>query len=137
MSRKIFVNLPVRDLNKSMAFYRALGFSINEQFTDETAACVVISESIYCMLLTHEKFQSFSPLPLADATEVTGQLLALNFESRQEVDEIVTRALASGGSTFSDPKDYGFMYQHSFQDPDGHVWEPFFMDMNAIPSQGN
>ena len=128
MASKIFVNLPVKDLDKSMAFFKSLGYSFNPQFTDSTAACMVISEDIYAMLLTHPKFQQFSPKPISDATKSTEVLLALSFESKAEVQDIVKKAVAAGGKTYSEPKDYGFMVQHGFQDPDGHIWEVFWMD---------
>lgn len=131
MSKKIFVNLPVADLPKSMAFFQALGYSFNPQFTDDTAACMVISEDIYAMLLTHAKFQGFTPKAIADATKTTEVLIALNFDSRAEVDAVVARAVAAGGSIYNEPQDHGFMYGHGFQDPDGHIWEVFWMDPAA------
>ena len=133
MSRKIFVNLPVKDLKKSMSFYEAIGFKNNPQFTDATAACMVVSEAIYVMVLTHEKFKSFTPKQIADATKSSEVLVALSCDSRGEVNDVVARAIAAGGSKYAEPKDYGFMYQHGFQDPDGHIWEIFWMDPNAVP----
>lgn len=133
MARKMFVNLPVKDLNRSMEFFRQLGFEFNLQFTDETAACMVISEENYAMLLTHPKFQEFIPSTISDATKQTEVLVALSCESREEVGELVQKALAAGGATFSAPRDYGFMLQHAFQDLDGHIWEVFYMDMTAMP----
>ncbi|HEX6997868.1 MAG TPA: VOC family protein [Gammaproteobacteria bacterium] len=133
MSTKIFVNLPVRDLDASMRFFRALGFDFNPQFTDDTAACMVIAEDIYAMLLTHAKFGEFTPKPISDATQSTEVLIALSCESRERVDELVHKALAAGGSSYSDPRDYGFMYQHGFQDPDGHIWELVYMEPGAVP----
>lgn len=132
MSKKIFVNLPVADLPKSMAFFKALGYSFNPQFTDETAACMVISEDIYAMLLTHAKFKGFIPNAIADARKATEVLIALNFDSRAEVEAVVAKAVAAGGNTYSEPQDHGFMYQHGFQDPDGHIWEVFWMDPAAV-----
>lgn len=134
MSRKIFVNLPVKDLEKSKAFFVALGFSINPQFSDHTAACIVISEEIYVMVLTEEKFGPFAPHPISDARKNTEVLLCLSCDSRAEVDDLVRRALANGGSVYREPIDHGFMYHHCFQDPDGHVWELAYMDMSAMPS---
>jgi predicted lactoylglutathione lyase len=128
MPRMIFVNLPVKDLDKSMTFFKALGFSFNAQFTDETAACMVISETIFAMLLTHEKFAGFAPHPIADARATTEVLNALSCESRAEVDDLVAAAVAAGGRTYNAPQDHGFMYGHGFQDLDGHVWEVFWMD---------
>ncbi len=128
MSSKIFVNLPVADLPRSMAFFKALGYSFNPKFTDETAACMVISEDIYAMLLTHPKFKGFIPNAIADARKTTEVLIALNFDSRAEVDEIVRKAVAAGGNTYNEPQDHGFMYGHGYQDLDGHIWEVFWMD---------
>ena len=132
MSRKIFVNLPVKDLKKSMDFFGKLGFSFNPQFTDETAACMVVSDDIYAMLLTHPKFKEFSPLPMSDATKSTEVLICLSCEGRGEVDDLVRKAVANGGRTFRPPADHGFMYYQSFQDPDGHVWELMWMDPAAV-----
>ena len=128
MPRMIFVNLPVKDLDKSMTFFKALGFSFNAQFTDETAACMVISETIFAMLLTHEKFAGFAPHPIADARATPEVLNALSCESRAAVDDLVAAAVAAGGRTYNAPQDHGFMYGHGFQDLDGHVWEVFWMD---------
>lgn len=125
--RQLFVNLPVADLEKAKAFYLGLGFSCNDMYTDHTAACIVISKDIYCMLLTHEKFQSFAPNPLADAHKSTEVLNALSCSSKAEVDSLVSKAQQLGGASYSEPKDYGFMYQHGFQDIDGHVWELAYM----------
>jgi predicted lactoylglutathione lyase len=132
MSRKIFVNLPVNDLPKSKEFYGKLGFSFNQQFTDETAACMVISEDIYAMLLTHAKFKAFTPLPIADASKTSQVLLCLSCEGRGEVDDLIRKAVAAGGKTFNEPQDYGFMYMQSFQDLDGHIWELMWMDPATI-----
>lgn len=133
MSKQVFINLPVADLPKSMAFFQALGFSHNPQFTDETAACIVISETIYVMLLTHPKFQDFTPKPICDATKSTEVLLCLSCESREELEGMVSKAVAAGGSIYAEPKDHGFMYQHSFADPDGHQWELVYM--SEMPPQ--
>jgi uncharacterized protein len=132
MATKIFVNLPVKDLDQSMAFYRKLGYSFNPQFTDATAACMVISEDIYAMLLTHPKFKEFTPKPIADATKSTEVLVALSCDDRAQVDDIVRKAVAGGGRTYSEPKDYGFMYAHGYQDLDGHIWEVFWMDPSHV-----
>ena len=128
MPTNIFVNLPVSDLKNSMRFYESLGYKHNPQFTDDTAACIVISETIYVMLLTHDKFRQFTPKPIADSTKVTEVLLCLSCDSREAVDDMVAKALAAGGSRSQDPQDHGFMYLHSFQDPDGHMWEVFCMN---------
>lgn len=132
MSRKIFVNLPVKNLKKSMDFFTKVGFKNNPQFTDDTAACMVASEHIFVMLLTEPKFRSFAPKPIADATKTTGVLIALSYDSKDQVNEVVRLATSNGGSTYAEPKDYGFMYQHGFQDPDGHIWEIFWMDPAAV-----
>src|SRR5215218_2383034 len=123
MPTKIFVNLPVKDLDKSIRFFEALGYAFNPQFTDETAACMVISDDIYAMLLTHAKFKQFTPKVICDATKSTEVLIALSCESRQRVDDLVRKATAGGGSTYAERQDHGFMYQHGYQDPDGHIWE--------------
>lgn len=134
--RMIFVNLPVADLDRSKAFFEALGFSINPQFSDETAACVVVSEAIYVMLLTHDKFRQFITGDIADAHAVTEVLTCLSAESRQEVDDLLAKALANGGKAWKPIMDMGPMYGASFQDPDGHVWELVFMDMAAMAQAG-
>ena len=132
MSTNIFVNLPVKDLGRSMEFFKKLGFNFNPQFTDDTAACMILNGSAYVMLLTHPKFKAFAPNPIADATKSTEVLVAVSCENRGQVDELVAKAVSAGGSTYSKPKDYGFMYGHGFQDLDGHVWEVFYMDPKAI-----
>jgi uncharacterized protein len=132
MAQMIFVNLPVKDLKKSMAFFAALGYTFNPQFTDETAACMVISEHIYTMLLTHPKFKEFTPRVICDATKSTEVLICLSCDSRDQVDDLVAKAVAAGGATHAEPKDYGFMYQHSYQDLDGHIWELVYMQPDAV-----
>jgi predicted lactoylglutathione lyase len=136
MSRKIFVNLPVSDLDKSKTFFSALGFTFNPQFTDESAACMVISEDIYAMLLTEKTFATFTPYPLCDATKQTEVLIALSCESRDEVGQLMDKALSAGGRRYSEPKDHGFMLHDGFQDLDGHIWELFYMDPAAIQPNG-
>ncbi|HEY2573423.1 MAG TPA: VOC family protein [Verrucomicrobiaceae bacterium] len=131
MNQQVFINLPVADLTKSRAFYQALGYDFNEQFSDDTAACVVISQHIHVMLLTHPKFRQFTPKAICDSTKFTEVLNCLSCSSREEVDQCVARAVSGGGSTYADAKDYGFMYQHSFQDPDGHQWE--LIHLSAMP----
>lgn len=131
MSTQIFVNLPVKNLPKSMEFFKALGFSFNPQFTDETAACMIVSETIFVMLLTEAKFKQFTPKAVCDATKSTEVLICLSRESRQKVDGMVGAALSAGGSSYSEAKDYGFMYQHGFQDLDGHIWELIHMEQQA------
>lgn len=132
MATKIFVNLPVKDLDKSMAFYKKLGYTFNAQFTDATAACMVISEDIYTMLLTHAKFKEFTPKEIADSTKSTEVLVALSCDRREQVDDLVRKAVAAGGKTYNDPKDYGFMYSHAYQDLDGHIWELVYMDPGHV-----
>jgi len=132
MSRKIFVNLPVKDLKRSMDFFTRVGFKNNPQFTDETAACMVVSEEIFVMLLTEAKFKTFTPKAISDASKSTEVLVALSCESRDEVNQMVRTAVSAGGKTYAEPKDYGFMYQHGFEDPDGHIWEIFWMDPKAV-----
>lgn len=132
MSTKIFVNLPVSDLAKSIAFFQALGFRFNPQFTDDTAACMVISDDIYAMLLTHAKFKEFTPKAICDATQSTEVLIALSRASRHDVSDLVSKAVAAGGTTYAEPKDYGFMFQHGFQDLEGHIWELIYMEPSAV-----
>ena len=132
MSRKLFVNLPVKELDRSVQFFTALGFSFNAHFTDETATCMIVSESSFVMLLTEEKFKQFTPKQLCDTTQATEVLVCLSAESRAEVDQLVAKAVAAGGSLYKEPIDFGFMYGHSFQDPDGHQWEVMFMEPEAI-----
>ena len=127
MNRKIFVNLPVGDLQKSIAFFTELGFGFNAEFTDATAACMVVSGDIFVMLLTREKFATFTPRAICDAKQSTEVLLCLSCETRNEVDTMVRNAVAAGGATHREPQDHGFMYEHSFQDPDGHIWEVVHM----------
>lgn len=136
MPRKIFVNLPIRDLKKSVEFFSKLGFKFNPQFTDETATSMIISDDIYVMLLTHDKFRRFLPnKEIADATKTTEALIALSFDSREEVDKLVDAAIAAGAKQFREPADHGFMYERSFEDLDGHVWEPFWMDPSFVQAQ--
>ncbi len=123
MSQQIFVNLPVADLPRSIAFFTALGFTFNPQWTDDTATCMIIGDNIFAMLLVRERFQTFTPKPVADARESTEVLLCLSRDSREAVDAMVRQAVAAGGSTYNQPQDHGFMYGHGFQDPDGHIWE--------------
>ena len=135
MSRQIFVNLPIRDMERSRAFFAALGFSFNPQFTNDKGACMVVSETIYVMLLVEPFFQTFTKKRLADARETTEVLVCLSAASRDEVDTLVRKALAAGGSAPNAPQDHGFMYGHGFEDPDGHTWELTWMDPAAVPPQ--
>ena len=132
MSRMIFVNLPVADLPKAQAFYEGIGFTNNPQFTDETAACMVLTDAIYVMLLTHEKFAQFTTREIADSQKSAAHMLALSADGRAGVDTITEAAIAGGGREHRDPQDMGFMYSRAFEDPDGHIWEPFHMDMAAM-----
>lgn len=132
MARQLYVNLPVKNLKKTIDFFTALGFSFNPQFTDETATCMIVSDSVFVMLLTEEKFKAFTPKDISDAAKTSEVLLALSLDTREQVDEMVRKAVTAGGTTYSDPNDHGFMYQHGFQDPDGHIWEVFYMDPSSI-----
>lgn len=133
MAKQIFLNLPVKDLNKSVEFFTKLGFSFNPQFTDEKAACLIIGEHIYAMLLLEEFFKTFTKKSIADAHKTTEVLIAIDAESRSAVDEMVQKAVAAGGSIYADTQDHGWMYGHSFADLDGHQWEILYMDESAIP----
>jgi predicted lactoylglutathione lyase len=128
----VFVNLPVKNLKRSMDFFTHLGYSFNAQFTDENAACLVIGENIYAMLITHPVFQTFTPKAICDATKSTEVLVALSCASREEVGEIVRKAVAAGGTLYNEPQDHGFMLQHGFQDLDGHIWEYLYMDPSHV-----
>ena len=136
MPTLIFVNLPVKDLSRSVEFFTKLGFTFNPQFTDETATCMIVSETIYVMLLTEAKFQTFTPKAICDAKQSTEVLVSLALESRQAVEDLVRKAFDAGGSNYAEPQDYGFMYQHGFEDLDGHIWELFYMDPSAV-NQGS
>jgi predicted lactoylglutathione lyase len=135
MIRQIFVNLPIRDMARSRAFFDALGFSFNPRFTNDEGACLEIAEDIYAMLLVEPFFQGFTQLPVADARKATEVLVALSCDSRAEVEVLVGKAVAAGATTPNAPKDYGFMYQHGFADLDGHLWEVFHMDEAAAPAR--
>lgn len=123
MHKQIFVNIAIGDMQKSQAFFKQLGFTFNPQFTNDQGACMVISDDIYAMLLTREFFQGFTGKPLVDATQATEVLICLSCESRAEVDDLVARAVAAGGTAPREPQDHGFMYAHGFEDLDGHIWE--------------
>ena len=131
MSKLIFVNLPVADLPAAQAFYEAIGATNNPQFTDETAACMVFSDVIHVMLLTHDKFRQFTPKRVADARETSEVLIAISADSREAVDDITEKALEAGGREPREKQDFGFMYSRSFEDLDGHIWEPMWMDLEA------
>jgi predicted lactoylglutathione lyase len=132
MSKLIFVNLPVADLPAAKAFYETIGAVNNPTFTDETAACMVFSDVIHVMLLTHEKFAQFTPKRIADARETSEVLICISADSRAAVDEITEQALAAGGREPREKQDHGFMYGRSFEDLDGHIWEPMWMDMEGF-----
>lgn len=135
MNTKIFINLPVKDLQKTIAYFTKLGFSFNAQFTNEKATCMIINEEAYAMLLVEEFFKTFTPKTLADARQSTEVLLAFSTDSREKVDEMMSTALEAGGSEVRATQDLGFMYSRSFNDLDGHIWEIFWMDPNAVPLQ--
>jgi len=135
MSRQVYINLPIKDMERSKAFFGKLGFSFNPQFTNEQGACMVVAEgSIYVMLLVESFFKTFTKKAVADATQTTEVLVCLSCESRTEVDELVRKAAAAGGKVPNAPQDHGFMYGHGFEDLDGHIWELAYMDMTAAPA---
>jgi len=133
MAKKIFINLPVADLKKAMEFYIKIGFTNNPAFTDDTAACMVLSDEIYAMLLTHDKFSQFSSKKIIDAKTSIGVINSISVDSLAEVNAMADAALNAGGSEPNSPKDYGFMQQRSFSDPDGNHWEVLYMDMSQFP----
>lgn len=132
MATKIFVNLPVKDLKGSVEFFSKLDYKFNPQFTDETAACMIVSEDIYVMVLTRAKFKEFTPTAICDSTKSTEVLVCLSCESREQINDMVGKAVAAGGTTHAESKDYGFMYQHGFQNLDGHIWELIYMEPSAV-----
>lgn len=136
MAERIFVNLPVKDLPRSMRFFEALGYGFDPRFTDSNAACLVIGPNIHAMLLTEAFFANFTAKRIADTRDTIEVLTALGVNSREEVDRLLERALAAGGVEPRPPQDHGFMFQRSFEDPDGHVWEIFWMDPAGIPAEG-
>lgn len=133
MAKQIFINLAVKDLAKSMEFYTALGFSNNPQFSDESGKCMVWSESIFVMILTHEKFASFATKPIADTKSALAGLYSLSLDSIDEVNTRMANGLKAGGTEPQEMRDYGFMQQRTMEDPDGHTWELFFMDLSKFP----
>lgn len=132
MATKIFVNLPVKDLNRSVTFFTKLGFSFNPQFTNENATCMIISENIFVMLLEEPFFKTFTKKEIADATKSTEVIVCLSAESKDKVDEMVNKAIAAGGTAPNEKQDHGFMYGHGFQDLDGHLWELSWMDEGPL-----
>lgn len=134
MATKVFINLPVKDLDKSISFFTNLGYSFNPQFTDEKAGCMVISDTIYAMLLSESYFATFTKKPVSDASTSTEVLIALDTNSREEVQQMVTKAKELGATIYNEPQDHGWMYQHSFADLDGHQWELVYMDQSQLPN---
>ncbi|MES2161760.1 MAG: VOC family protein [Pseudomonadota bacterium] len=128
MATNIFVNLPVRDLAASVKFFTHLGYSFNQQYTDDGATCMIVAENIFVMLLVEERFKSFTPKPICDARTSTEVLVCLQVESREQVTSMVNKAIEAGGSAYKEPQDHGFMYGHGYQDLDGHLWEIIYMD---------
>ncbi|WP_339701022.1 VOC family protein [uncultured Roseivirga sp.] len=135
MATKVFINLPVKDLDRSMTFFKDLGFSFNPQFTDENAASMIVSENIFVMLLTETYFKTFTKKPISNAKESTEVLIALDTNSRDEVQQIVAKAQELGATIYNEPQDHGWMYQHSFADLDGHQWEFAYMDITQFPNE--
>jgi predicted lactoylglutathione lyase len=132
MASKIFVNLPVKDLHRSVEFFTKVGFTFNRQFTDGSAACMIVTEDIFVMLLTEKKFKTFTPKEICDAKQCTEVLVCLSLETRSKVDEMVQRAVEAGGATYNEPQDHGFMCGHAFQDLDGHIWELIYMEASGV-----
>ncbi len=135
MPKQIFINFPVKDLEKSMAFYTALGFTNNPQFSDDAGKCMVWSDHIFVMILNHEKFNTFATKPLADTNKFLAGLYALSVDSVDEMNKIINNGLQAGGIEPSEMRDYGFMQQRTIEDPDGHTWEIFYMDISKFPAQ--
>ncbi|MFV0547773.1 MAG: VOC family protein [Limnobaculum xujianqingii] len=133
MTQQVYINLAVQDLPRSVQFFTQLGFSFNPQFTDENATCMIVSDSIYVMLLTQARFSDFAPKAICNSHEANEVLICLSCESREAVDSLVEKAINAGGNTYNQPQDHGFMYGHGFTDPDGHVWELAYMDMSQLP----
>lgn len=127
MIKQLFLNLPVADVAKSKAFFKALGFADNPQFSGDDAACIILNDTTFVMLASHTKFRDFTPKAVCDTSKAVEVLFNLNCETRQQVDDLVAKALAAGGSTYDKPEDLGFMYSHSFLDPDGHGWGVFYL----------
>lgn len=135
MIKQIFVNLPVADLNRSVKFFEKLGFEFNPKYTNESGTCLILGENIFAMLLVKPFFQQFTKKEIADATQTTEVLLAIDVPTREEVDELVKKAVEAGGTIYMVPQDHGWMYQHSFADLDGHQWEIFFSDESLFPEE--
>lgn len=135
MATQIFINLPVKDLKRSQAFYEAIGFTNNPQFSDDTAACMVLTDTIFVMLLTHEKFSQFTSKTIIDGKKTAGVLNSLSAQSTDEVNSFVEKAVKAGGNEYRAPQDMGFMLLRCFEDLDGHNWEIIHMDMSKLPQQ--
>lgn len=135
MAKKIFINLPVADLQKAMNFYTAIGFTNNPQFTDDTAACMVLTEEIFVMLLTHSKFVEFTKKEIGNSSKTASVINGLSVDSNDEVNAMIENAISAGGKEYNEAKDYGFMQQRSFEDLDGHLWEVLYMDITKLPQQ--
>ena len=135
MTKQIFINLAVKDVQKSMDFYTALGFTNNPQFSDESGKCMVWGENIFVMIMTHEKFKTFATKPLADTKSNLAALFSLSVDSVDEVNKILTKGLKAGGVEPNEMKDYGFMQQRTIEDFDGHTWEIFYMDLSKFPTE--
>ena len=133
MTTRIYVNLPVKDLDRSVAFFTKLGYTFNPQFTNENATCMIVGENIFIMLLVEKFFKTFTPNAICDATKSTEVIVCLSAESREKIDETVRTAVAAGGRIYKEAQDHGFMYGHGFQDPDGHIWELVYMQPGATP----
>lgn len=135
-SDHIFLNLPVKDVQKSTDFFKALGFAMNPQFSDENTSCIIIGDNIFALIMSEDRFKDFTDKEIVDTSTSAEVILALSAKSRDQVDEIINKALAAGGKKYNDPQDYGFMYQWSFQDLDGHLWEIVYMDESALQQEG-
>ena len=135
MAKQIFINLPVKDISKSISFFKKLGFKFNPRFTDDKAACMIIGENIFAMLLLEKFFKTFTKKEIADAKKTTEVLIAIDAQTRKAVDQMVKKAVEAGGSIYNKPQDHGWMYGHSFADPDGHQWEVLYMDEGAMPKE--
>lgn len=134
MAKQLFLNLPVKDLNRSVEFFTALGFSFNPDFTDENATCMIVNDGAYVMLLVEGYFKTFISKGIADTSGTAEAIVAFSVDSREAVDDTIRKALTSGGTPAQEAQDYGFMYNHSFQDPDGHLWEVMWMDPAGPPA---
>lgn len=137
MGTKIFVNLPVKDLTKTVSFFTKLGYKFNPQFTDENATCMIITDDIYVMLLVEPFFKSFTKKEIPDTSKASEAILALTADSREKVDDLIMKSVAAGGIEVRPPQEQDGMYGRSFQDPDGHLWEVFYMDPNQIRNSGH